>query len=69
MILEGDYWYDIVPVTRAAESIDGKWLFFDETPKLHALLPELNRLVEAGKIKAAKIARKLPGRDPFPRHL
>jgi len=66
LILQNGYWYDIVPTTKGKGRIDGKWLFFDETKKLHALAEDLDRLVEAGQIRAAKIARKLPTHDPFP---
>lgn len=66
MILQNDYWYDIVPTTKGEGRIDGKWLFFDETKKLHTLAEDLDRLVESGQIRAAKIARKLPAHDPFP---
>jgi hypothetical protein len=67
MILQNDYWYDILPSSDyGKDPIDGKWLYFDETKKLHALLDDLDALVESGGIKAAKIARKIPGIDPFP---
>ncbi len=70
MIYQNEYWYDIVPSIYDDEkkigSIDGKWLYFDDTEKLHALLEDLNLLVESGEIRAAKIARKLPEFDPFP---
>jgi hypothetical protein len=67
MIFQNEYWYDVVPSSGLAMTpIAGKWLYFDETEKLHALLDELNTLVESGEIPAAKIARKLPGVDPFP---
>ena len=64
MILQNDYWYDILPTTKGKGRIEGKWLFF--TSKLHALTEDLDRLVEGGQIRAAKIARKLPAHDPFP---
>jgi len=66
LILQNDYWYDIVPTTKGKGRIDGKWLFFDETNKIHALAEKLDRLVEDGQVLAAKIARKLPAHDPFP---
>ena len=66
MILQNDYWYDILPTTKGKGRIEGKWLFFDETSKLHALAEDLDRLVEGGQIRAAKIARKLPAHDLFP---
>lgn len=46
--------------------IGGKWLYFDQTEKLHSLLEDLNAIVEAGGIRSAKVARKLPNVDPFP---
>jgi hypothetical protein len=67
MIFQDQYWYDIIPSSGyELEPIDGKWLYFDNTQKLHALLDGLNTLVESGDIPAAKIARKIPEVDPFP---
>jgi hypothetical protein len=67
MILQSQYWYDVVPRSGDTMSpIAGKWLYIDETEKLHALLAALDTLVEAEEIPSAKRARKLPGVDPFP---
>lgn len=67
MIYQSSYWYDIVPSSDARRGkITGKWLYFDKTEKLHQLLGALNVIVESGRIRAAKVARKLPEIDPFP---
>lgn len=67
MILQNDYWFDIVPSRGGyGVTIAGKWLHFGPTPELHSWLERLERLVEDGRIAAAKVARKLPGLDPFP---
>ena len=67
MIYQNAVWYDILPDDLIwDDDIAGKWLYFDDTRKIHALLEDLDRLVEAGAIKAAKVARKLPEFDPFP---
>jgi hypothetical protein len=67
MIYQNAIWYDILPSDLSwDEDIAGKWLYFDDTQKIHALLEDLDRLVEAGDIRAAKVARKLPEFDPFP---
>ena len=66
MILQNNYWYDVVPTVHEAGKIDGKWLFFGETKKIHYMLGALDELVESGQIRGAKVARKLPGIDPFP---
>jgi hypothetical protein len=67
MIIENSYWYDVVPhnIQRVLPAT-GKWLYFDETIKLQALLPDLDKLVETGAIRSAKVARKHPDFDPFP---
>src|SRR5713101_5198578 len=67
VILQDQYWYDILPSSGSGMNpIDGKWLYFDDTKKVHALLDDLNALVESADIPAAKIARKIPAIDPFP---
>lgn len=67
MIFQDQYWYDILPSSGyGMDPIDGKWLYFGDTKKLHALLDDLNTIVESGDLPAAKIARKIPGIDPFP---
>jgi hypothetical protein len=67
MIFKNHYWYHIVPGSADdGDEIAGKWLYFDATPKLHALLDDLDRLVESGRIRATKVARKLPEYDSFP---
>jgi hypothetical protein len=67
MIYQSPYWYDIVPSSGARRGeIAGKWLYFDKTEKLHQLLGDLNAIAESGRIRAAKVARKLPEVDPFP---
>jgi hypothetical protein len=67
MILQNTYWFDIIHRSSASPpSIDGKWLYWGRTEELHSWLERLNDLVESGKIAAAKVARKLPGLDPFP---
>jgi hypothetical protein len=67
MIIQNNHWYDILPKDLSTlKPIAGKWLYFGETPKIHALLDDLDRLVESGMIPAAKIARKLPDYDLFP---
>lgn len=68
MILRNAYWFDILPSrpNRGLKTPDGKWLYFGPTHELHAWLERIDRLVEQGKIRSAKIARKLPEFDPFP---
>lgn len=67
MILKNQYWYNVIPSeTDGDDAIAGKWLYFDETSKLHALLNDLDGLVESGRVRAAKVARKLPEYDPHP---
>jgi len=67
MILQNDYWFDIISSRGVASwDIDGKWLYWGPTEEVHLWLERLNGLVESGKIAAAKVARKLPGIDPFP---
>jgi hypothetical protein len=67
MIYQSPYWYDIVSGSGAQRGkIAGKWLYFDKTEKLHQLLDDLNVIVESGRIRAVKVARKLPEVDPFP---
>jgi hypothetical protein len=67
MILQNAYWYDIVPShDDGSDAIEGKWLHFGPTEVLHSWVGHLDRLVESRQIYAAKVARKLPGIDPFP---
>lgn len=68
MILQDQYWYSIWPTAAgpSGDAITGKWLVFGPTEELHALLPRLNELIESGALRGAKVARKLPGIDPFP---
>lgn len=67
MILENNYWFDVVPANQPDEPrIAGKWLVFGSTTDLHALVEKVDDLVEAGHLSAAKIARKKPGFDRFP---
>lgn len=68
MILQDQYWFNVQTSapTRNAHAITGKWLIFGATEELHALLPRLDQLVESRDLPAAKVARKLPGLDPFP---
>jgi hypothetical protein len=67
LILQDQYWYNVRASSDAnSEGITGKWLIFGPTEELHALLPRINELVESGALRAAKVARKLPGIDPFP---
>ena len=66
MILQDDYWFDILPSHRRTTRAEGKWLHFGPTATLHSWVDQLDELVEADKLLAAKIARKQPGIDPFP---
>ena len=67
MILMNNVWIDIIPLDYMTfNDITGKGLYFEDTQKLHALVEELNQLVESGAIPAVKITRKLPEHDPFP---
>ena len=68
MILQNEYWYDVVPSDpgRRIKNITGKWLIFGPTEQLHSCVPHLDKLVESGDVPAAKVARKLPEFDPFP---
>ncbi|MCP4428868.1 MAG: hypothetical protein GY803_30655 [Chloroflexi bacterium] len=68
MIFKSIYWIDILPSDNQdnLSQIAGKWLHFDDKEKIHALIDELEQLVESGDIIAAKIATKLPEHDPFP---
>jgi len=74
MIRENDIWYEIVlsphnlddGVKTILSRITGKWLYFGPTVDLHALIPAIDKLVEAKQIRAAKIAKKHPQHDPFP---
>jgi len=71
MITEDSVWIHIVPSDpaarqRAGSDVDGKWLCFGPKEHLHACCDSLNRLVEQGALRAAKIARKDPRTDPFP---
>jgi hypothetical protein len=48
-------WIDIIPLDYMTfNDITGKWLYFEDTQKLHALVEELNQLVESGAIPAVK---------------
>jgi hypothetical protein len=66
MILQDDHWFDILPSHRRTTRAEGKWLHFGPTATLHSWLDRLDALVETDRLLAAKIARKLPGIDPFP---
>src|SRR5215210_2892306 len=66
MISQNEYWYNIDSGSEQRQRVTGKWLFFDDKEKLHALVGDLDRLVEAGAIPAAKVAVKHPDFDPFP---
>jgi hypothetical protein len=67
MIFQDEYWFNVLPSRgRSSASLDGKWLYFGPTNELHSWLDRLNKLVEDDQIPAAKVARKLPGSDPFP---
>lgn len=68
MVLQNNYWFDIVPskLEDSRPDIAGKWLVFGPTETLHALVQRIDALVESGRLPAAKIARKIPEFDPFP---
>lgn len=69
MITEDPYWINILPSNydhTISESITGKWLYFDDTEKLHSLAFKIDSFVESGAIRSAKIARKIPQFDLFP---
>ena len=66
MIIRGMHWFDVIPSGRRSRDVDGKWMIFGPTAEFHGHLEGLDQMVEAGEIKAAKIARKLPGFDVFP---
>jgi hypothetical protein len=66
MILQNEYWFDIIPSRGESNTIEGKWLHFGPTEQLHSWLDRLNKLVEDGELSAVKVARKMPATDPFP---
>lgn len=67
MIIQDRYWINVVPQNwPQGYAVDGKWLFFGDTNRLHQYALKIDEMVESGELHSAKIARKLPDTDPFP---
>jgi len=70
MIRENAVWVNFLPsdygAAQASDPIAGKWLCFGSKEELHLYGPLLDKLVEEGVLRAAKLAKKDPRTDPFP---
>lgn len=71
MIRKGKYWIIIVPSNakkyiQTEQDIKGKWLCFGSKEEMHGYSDLINKMVEEGTFRRAKIASKDPESDPFP---
>jgi TIR domain len=70
MIHENAVWLNFLPseyyARQVSDQISGKWLCFGPKEQLHLYSALLDKLVEEGVFKAAKLAKKDPQTDPFP---
>jgi hypothetical protein len=70
MIQENAVWLNFLPseydARQVSDQISGKWLCFGSKKELHLYSALLDKLVEEGIFRAAKLAKKDPQTDPFP---